>query len=170
MSSKRAIQACIMAQKSISPLSLVVTSYNTTDFILICETMNKKSEQRTMAMLRAQVTFTKIFYDEDLLSVHNPRFGCDEGPQQSLDSTLPAPKRGVVGLWHHWAMISQELAEGLAPRDELRFLSIQEKIKFCLVGQITMLQVAANHSSCQVKLYPTKSYRISLQPCFSTHG
>lgn len=37
-------------------------------------------------------------HGEDLLSVDDPRFGCDKGSQQSLDAALPAPKGGVVGL------------------------------------------------------------------------
>lgn len=40
----------------------------------------------------------EIHQREDLLSIDNPRLGCDEGSQQSLDAALPAPKGWVVGL------------------------------------------------------------------------
>lgn len=51
-----------------------------------------------------------------LLPVLHQGLGRDEGSQQRLSSTLPAPDRRVVRFCHHGAVVLKEAAETLTPR------------------------------------------------------
>lgn len=61
------------------------------------------------------------------LSVADPGLRSHEGSEQRLNSTLPAPERGVVRLRDHGALVSQELMELFPSSYQYGFLQNKEQ-------------------------------------------